>query len=209
MQTKLLIVDDHAILLDGMTKLFQDDEELQVVATLGKAADALRYLGSNAVDVVITDYTMPDMDGLSFVRSLRASGVQVKVIVLSMHLEVHLITEILRAGANAYVSKTETHEELRKAVHAVLQGEQYLSNSAERLMAENASRPEPARLLTDREMQVMKMIAQGSTNKEIAVALHISDRTVETHRKNILKKTNTHSVVSLINFARKNNLLPD
>lgn len=209
MQTKLLIVDDHAILLDGMTRLFQDDEELQVVATLGKAADALRYLGSNAVDVVITDYTMPDMDGLSFVRSLRASGAQVKVIVLSMHLEVHLITEILRAGANAYVSKTETHEELRKAVHAVLRGEQYLSHSAERLMAENAARPEPARLLTDREMQVMKMIAQGSTNKEIAVALHISDRTVETHRKNILKKTNTHSVVSLINFARKNNLLTD
>ena len=124
-----------------------------------------------------------------------------------MHDEVHLVKEILKTGVNGYVLKKDTQNELLQAIREVQAGKVFLSNDINKVLIVNLQNPDEGRLLTDREREILKLIAREFTNKQIAEALFISERTVETHRKNIFKKTGTNSLVGLIKFAYANNLI--
>jgi DNA-binding NarL/FixJ family response regulator len=207
MSVRLLLVDDHAILLDGIKNLLDKEEDVTVVGTADNAHKAIEFLKANDVDIVITDFHMPGMDGLSLVHTIKRMKPEVKTIVLSMHDESHLVKEILRAGINGYVLKKDTHRELLKAIRQVDAGNVYLSSDINKILITNLQNPDEGKLLTDREREIVKLIAKEYSNKDIAEALFISERTVETHRKNIFKKTGTNSLVGLIKFAYANNLI--
>lgn len=204
---KILLVDDHTILLDGIASLLSQEADLTVVGKAGSAEDALAFLKTNEADIVITDYHMPGMDGLSLLHTIKRLFPQTKIILLSMHDEVHLVKEILKAGVNGYVLKKDTHKELLSAIRDVKQGKVYLSSDVNKLLITNLNNPDEGKLLTDREREILKLIAKEYTNKNIAEELFISERTVETHRKNIFKKTGTNNLVGLIKFAYANNLI--
>jgi len=204
---KILLVDDHTILLDGVKSLLSQEDDLVVVGQAASAEEALEFLKRNEVDLIITDYSMPGMDGLSLLNTVKRVAPTTKIIILSMHDEVHLVKEILKAGVNGYVLKNDTHKELLNAIHDVRRGKVYLSSDVNKMLITNLNNPDEGRLLTDREREILKLIAKEYTNKDIAEELFISERTVETHRKNIFKKTGTNSLVGLIKFAYANNLI--
>jgi len=206
-KTRILLVDDHAILMDGIKSLLEIEDDLEIVAQKATAEAALQYLKTNEADILITDFNMPGMDGLALVNAVKRIQPHVKTIVLSMHDETHLVKEILRAGVNGYVLKKDTHRELLKAIHEVRKGNVYLSSDINKLLITNLQNPDEGRLLTDREREIVKLIAKEYSNKQIAEELFISERTVETHRKNIFRKTGTNSLVGLIKFAYANNLI--
>jgi two-component system, NarL family, nitrate/nitrite response regulator NarL len=207
MPMKILLVDDHAILLDGIKNLLEKEEGLVVAGLADSAEKALEFLRHNDVDIIVTDFNMPGLDGLSLVHTVKRIKPNVKTIILSMHDETHLVKEILRAGVNGYVLKKDTHRELMNAIEEVRHGRVYLSSDINKILISNLQNPEEGRLLTDREREILKLIAREYSNKQIAEELFISERTVETHRKNIFKKTGTSSLVGLIKFAYANNLI--
>ncbi|MGB4973237.1 MAG: response regulator transcription factor [Cyclobacteriaceae bacterium] len=203
---KILLVDDHTILSDGVKSLLEK-KDYEVVFQADSAERALDFLKKNEVDLMITDFNMPGMDGLSLIHLVKRINQNVKIIVLSMHDEVHLVKEILKAGVNGHVLKKDTQNELLQAIREVQAGKVFLSNDINRLLIVNLQNPDEGKLLTDREREILKLIAREFTNKQIAEELFISERTVETHRKNIFKKTATTSLVGLIKFAYANNLI--
>jgi len=204
---KVLLVDDHAIMLDGVKSLLGKEESLEVVGEANSAEQALELLRTTEVGLVITDFNLPGMDGLSLVRLVKKISPETKIIVLSMHDETHLVKEILREGVDGYVLKNDSHIELKQAIRYVQEGKIYLSSAVNRIIINSMNFPEEDRLLTDREREILKLIAKEFSNKEIAEQLFISERTVETHRKNIFRKTKTNSLVGLIKFAYANNLI--
>jgi len=204
---KVLLVDDHGILLDGVKSLLGKEESLEVVGEANSAEQALELLRTTEVGLVITDFNLPGMDGLSLVRLVKKISPETKIIVLSMHDETHLVKEILREGVDGYVLKNDSHIELKQAIRYVQEGKIYLSSAVNRIIINSMNFPEEDRLLTDREREILKLIAKEFSNKEIAEQLFISERTVETHRKNIFRKTKTNSLVGLIKFAYANNLI--
>lgn len=203
---KVLLVDDHAILSDGVKSLLEK-EDYEVVFQADSAERALEFLKGNGADLLITDFNMPGMDGLSLIHLVKRINQNIKIIVLSMHDEVHLVKEILKAGVNGYVLKKDTQNELLQAIREVQAGKVFLSNDINKMLIVNLQNPDEGKLLTDREREILKLIAREFINKQIAEELFISERTVETHRKNIFKKTGTNSLVGLIKFAYANNLI--
>ncbi len=147
------------------------------------------------------------MDGLSFIHLVKRLHAEMKIIVLSMHDEVHLVKEILKSGVNGYVLKSDTRVELLRAIQEVQAGKIFLSATINKLLIVNLQNPDEGKLLTDREREILKLIAREFSNKQMAEELFISERTVETHRKNIFRKTGTGSLVGLIKFAYANNLI--
>jgi DNA-binding NarL/FixJ family response regulator len=206
LRMKVLLVDDHAILSDGVKSLLEK-EDYEVVFQADSAERALEFLKGNVADLLITDFNMPGMDGLSLIHLVKRINQNIKIIVLSMHDEVHLVKEILKAGVNGYVLKKDTQNELLQAIREVQAGKVFLSNDINKMLIVNLQNPDEGKLLTDREREILKLIAREFTNKQIAEELFISERTVETHRKNIFKKTGTNSLVGLIKFAYANNLI--
>lgn len=204
---KILLVDDHAILSDGVKSLLEKEDDLQVIGQANSAEAALEFLKQQDADLVITDLSMPGMDGLSLLNTIKRITPHTKIILLSMHDEIHLVKEILKAGVNGYVLKKDTHRELLSAIHDVKQGKIYMSSDINKILINNLNHPDEVKLLTDREREIVKLIAKEYINKDIAEELFISERTVETHRKNIFKKTGTNSLVGLIKFAYANNLI--
>jgi DNA-binding NarL/FixJ family response regulator len=204
---RTVLVDDHAILLDGVKSLLDKEENIQIIGQFNSAEKALEFLKINDADLVITDFSMPGMDGLTMIHTLKRILPEIKVIILSMHDEIHLVKEILKSGVNGFVLKKDTNKELLDAVEDVREGKVFLSHDINKLLIANLHNPDENRLLTDREREILKLIAKEFSNKQIAETLFISERTVETHRKNIFRKTNTNSIVGLIKFAYANNLI--
>lgn len=204
---RVILVDDHPIMMDGVKSLLSGEEGIEVVFQADDGKKVFDFLLHGEADVVITDFNMPGMDGLSLIHAMKKLHPDMKIIVLSMHDEVHLVKEILRAGVQGYVVKKDTHKELIQAIREVKDGRIFLSNDINKLLMVNLQNPDEGRLLTDREREILKLIAKEYTNKDIAEELFISERTVETHRKNIFRKTGTTSLVGLIKFAYANNLV--
>ena len=204
---RIILVDDHTILLEGIKGMLEKEDDLNIVGAFSNAEQALEFIKSNDVELILTDFNMPGMDGLTFIHTIQRIKPQVKIIVLSMHDEVHLVKEILRTGVQGYILKKDTHLELLKAIHEVRNSRIFMSSDINKMLIVNLQNPEEGRLLTDREREILKLIAQEHSNKQIAEELFISERTVETHRKNIFRKTGTSSLVGLIKFAYANNLI--
>lgn len=204
---KVFLVDDHAILLDGVRSLLNATDEYEVAGSASTAEEALVYLQNNEVEILISDYSLPGMDGLGLVRVLQRIKPDLKIIIMSMHDESHLVKEILKEGIKGYLLKKDSTKELISALQQVRAGRVYLSNEINSLLIENLQNPDEGKLLTEREREILKLIAREYTNRDIAEELFISERTVETHRKNIFRKTKTSSLVGLIKFAYANNLI--
>lgn len=203
----IYLTDDHAILLGGLIKILSVEEDLEVVGSAGTVRKTLEDLTRLRVDILITDYNLPDDDGLALVRRVKVKYPEIKIIVLSMHDEAHLIKEILKEGVNGYILKKDSHEELVHAIRAVKNDKIYLSSDVNAMLMRGLNSQGEQRLLTDREREILKLIAKEYTNKQMAEELFISERTVETHRKNIFRKTGTNNLVGLIKFAYANNLI--
>lgn len=204
---KIVLVDDHSIMLDGLKRLIEEDDMLQVVGTAGTVEGGARLIGMEKPDLLITDYNLTDGDGLGLIHKAKRLHPDLKVIVLSMHDESHLVKEILKEGVNGYVLKKDSKEELLKAIYEVRGGKMFLSHDVNAMLVKSLYEPDEGKLLTAREREVLHLIAKEYTNRQIAEELFISERTVETHRKNIFRKTKTSSLVGLIKFAYANNLI--
>lgn len=204
---KIFLTDDHAVLIGGLAKIIETEHDLEVVGTAMDAQATMDALTNTKVDLLITDYNLPDEDGLSLVRKVRRKYPDIKILVLSMHDEAHLVKEILKEGINGYVMKKDSHKDLIDAIYAVKSGKTYLSSEVNAMLIRGLNGEEEQKLLTDREREILKLISKEFTNKQIAEELFISERTVETHRKNIFRKTGTNNLVGLIKFAYANNLI--
>lgn len=204
---KIFLTDDHAILLSGLIKILALEEDIEVVGSAKSLQETYDKLTRVTPDILITDYNLPDGDGLSLIRKVKRKYPSIKVIVLSMHDEAHLVQEVLKEGVFGYLLKKDSHTELINAVRAASKGQVYLSSDINKLLIQGLHGLNDQKLLTDREREVLTLIAQEMTNKQIAEELFISERTVETHRKNIFRKTQTHNLVGLIKYAYANNLI--
>jgi len=204
---KIFLTDDHEILLDGLKKIILDEDGLDVIGSAGTVQGTLDGLTQMDVDLLITDYNLPDDDGLVLVRRVKRKYPKIKILVLSMHDEGHLVKEILKEGINGYVLKKDSHNELVDAIYAIKNDKVYLSSDINTILLKGLHGEGEQKLLTDREREILKLISREFTNRTIAEELFISERTVETHRKNIFRKTGTNNMVGLIKYAYANNLI--
>lgn len=204
---KILLVDDHRILLDGLRFLLQSGEKEAEVSTASSVEEAWDMLRKDPPELVISDISVPKIGGIAFAKQVREHYPLIKVIFLSMHEQPHLVREALATGAEGYVLKKSAHEELLKAVEEVMGGALYFSNEIHKILVQRLRFPEDEKILSQREKEVLNLIFEELSNREIGEQLHISERTVETHRKNIYQKTKTNSLVGLLKFALENNLV--
>jgi two-component system, NarL family, nitrate/nitrite response regulator NarL len=204
---KILLVDDHVMLLEGINTLLERQPGIKIVAKAVGAEQAIALLKATSVDLIVTDLHMPGLDGLALFNHVKQNYPSIKTIVLSMHDEVHIVKELLRSGVNGYVLKKDTHTELLKAIEEVRNNKVYVSSEVNKVLVEDLQNESEKPLLTTRELEIVRLIVREFSNKQIAEQLFISERTVETHRKNILRKTRVGSVVGLIKYAYANKLV--
>lgn len=201
------LIDDHPILMKGLVSILESSGFVNIVGTGGSVKEALDLLEKQLPDILVCDYNLPDESGLSLIQRAKRLYPSLKIIVLSMHSEPYLVKEILKEGIQGYILKKDTQEELLTALDVVQAGRMYFSNEINAILMNALNEPSENKLLTPRELEILQLIAQECTNKEISERLFISERTVETHRKNIFRKTKTNSLVGLIKFAYANNLI--
>lgn len=210
---KVLLADDHTIVRKGLRSLLEDEADIEVVAEARDGLEAAEKAGQLRPDVVLMDITMPGFNGLEATQQIVREYPNVRVVVLTMHENDEYIQQALRAGAVGYVVKQAAVAELVAAVRAVHKGESYLSPAVSRKLVNwfvqhPAAPPGAAHdRLTSRERQVLSLIAQGSTTREVAGRLHISVKTVETHRMHIMDKLDLHTVADLTRYAMLNGLI--
>jgi two-component system nitrate/nitrite response regulator NarL len=204
---RLLLVDDHPIVLDGIKSHLCAQPEFEVVADASNGQDALRKAKLTLPDVVLMDISMPHMNGLEAMSHLRKQVPEAKVLVLTMHESKEYIAQIIRLGARGYLLKDCSPAELVQAIKAVHAGEVYFSPAVSRVLVEEMVDGKPAVAapvllpLTERERQVLSLIAEGLLNKQIADRLGIGVRTIETHRERIMRKLDIHTVAGLTKYA--------
>lgn len=211
---RLLIVDDHALLRAGLRALLAREPDLEVVGEADNGRDALGVAGSLSPDLVLMDITMPGTNGVDAIASLKRRYPAIRVLVLTIHDTHEYIQESLSAGADGYILKGASQDELRLAVRTVLQGKVYLTpDIAERIVSgylgggKSAAQPNSWNKLTQREREVLKLIAEGNSSKLIAEYLYLSVKTVEKHRSNLMNKLDIHNASRLTGFAIKQGLL--
>lgn len=209
---KILLVDDHQIIIDGLKSLLNNTDEIVVSGEANNGREALRILDLIGIDVVLMDIDMPILNGIDTLKEIRKKGLEVKVIILSMHNEAGMIKSLMNIGANGYLLKSSPQDEVINAIRKVASGQQYFStevtlsllNKTQNISADSSPQIE---LLTDRETEIVQLIAEGFSNKEIGNKLFISHRTVDTHRTNIMKKLNVSNIAGLISYAIKNGIV--
>lgn len=204
---KILLADDHLVLLDGLKSLLEKEADLEIVGQASSVAETLEKLAILQPDILISDYSLPDGDGLDIINIMKKKYPKMKIIMLSMHEEGHLVKEMIKAGVDGYVLKKDSHSDLKDAIKAVKNNKTYFSSDINKILVMGLHGREEQQLLSEREREILKLISQEMTNREIAEALFISERTVETHRKNIFRKTGTNNIVGLIKYAFENNLI--
>ena len=208
----VFLVDDHDILLDGIAAILKESasELITVVGRANTAEMAEQYIKANKPDVVITDISMPGRSGAELTILLKKKYSELKIIALSMHSEANYITAMLNAGASGYLLKTVKNDELITAICAIHKGETYIQQSLARGFTNHqhhSNTSEKAKMLSPREIEIIKLIAQDMTTADISKKLYLSVYTVETHRKNIWRKTGVKSLMGLINYAKANEIL--
>ena len=207
---RILVGDDHGIVRAGIKLLLERQPDIEVVAEATDGVQAVEQALAVRPDLCILDVGMPRMTGLQAAREIRAHLPDAKVLILSMHDDEHYLFEALKAGASGYVLKREADQDLVGAIRAVGGGEAFLTNAAERSIIrgwmEDGSEG-PAIPLTPREEEVVKLIAEAYTNSQIAQILHLAEKTVESHRANLLRKLGMRDRVQLVRYAIRRGLV--
>ena len=211
MATRILIADDHGIVRSGLRLLLDRQPDMRVVAEASDGAEAVELALRERPDLCILDVGMPVLTGLQATREIKSHAPDVTVLMLSMHSDERYLFEALKAGASGYVLKAEADQALVAAARAVGRGEAFLTNAAERSLIrdwmngdESAGPREP---LTPREQEVVKLIAEAHTNTQIAEILHLAEKTVESHRANVLRKLGMRDRVELVRYAIRRGLV--
>lgn len=214
-QITVLLADDHAVLRAGLRMLLENQPDMTVIGEAGDGAMALRLTRELAPRVLLLDVSMPGMDGLQALRAIRAAAPECRVLLLTMHEEEAILRQALQAGAAGFVLKKSAENELLAAIRAVARGEAFVDPGMTKVMIEgylglppasDAAEPE-VESLTPREIEVLRLVAAGYANREVAEKLVISVRTVETHKARIAERLGVKSRVEWLRYARKNGWL--
>ena len=207
-KAKVLLVDDHVVVRQGLKALFADEPDIEVVGEASNGREALERLSDLEPDVVLMDISMPGLNGIEATRQIQQHHPETKVVVLSMHANEEYVFQVLQAGASGYVLKQSDSMEVLTAIRAAVAGGSFLSPPISRTVIDDYVRRAEARgqggepdLLTSREREVLQLLAEGRSNREIAAELSISIKTVETHRSNMMNKLDLSSKTELIKYA--------
>ncbi len=213
---RLVVADDHAIVRAGVRALLAGEEDMRIVAEAGDGFAAVAAVIEHGPDVLLIDLSMPGCNGVEAISRVRGPGMtataaRTRVLVLSMHGAPEYVRPALRAGADGYVVKGSGLDDLVRAIRVVAGGARFLGREAQRLVAADAleplAGPDELLRLTPREREVVQLVAEGRTNKEIGALLHLSPKTVDTHRTNLMRKLDLHDVQSLTRFALRHRLI--
>jgi DNA-binding NarL/FixJ family response regulator len=199
----ILLADDHAVVRQGFKMILAAQADMEIVGEAGNGREALDLAGQLQPDVIVMDVAMPELNGIEATRRIADVSPRSRVLALSMHKDSVYVREILRAGARGYLLKDSIASDLLAAVRAIARGEGYLSPGVSDAVLNDYRRhvTDPIDLLSSREREVLQMIAEGKTNKDIATVLNLSVYTVDAHRGHIMEKLNLHSVTDLVRFA--------
>jgi two-component system response regulator NreC len=206
---RVLLADDHAVVRKGFRMILAAQPDMEIVGEAGNGREAVELAQSIHPDVVVMDVAMPELNGIEATRRLADLCPQTRVLALSMHKDSVYVREILRAGARGYLLKDSLDSDLLAAVRAVSRGDGYLSPAVSEAVLSDYRRQvtDPLDLLTSREREVLQMIAEGKTNKEIAALLNLSVYTVDAHRGRIMEKLNLHTTGELVRFAMRKGII--
>lgn len=212
MNYNLIIADDHKMFIDGLISILNDAPEFSVILTAKNGAQVEKYLSINGADnihLLITDLTMPEMDGIELNKIVKSKYPSLKTLVVSMHIDGMMIDKLIKNNVDGYVPKNAEKEELLTAIRSIIKGEKYFSPEIKKAytdaMFENKKMEEIS--LTDREKEVLKLIAEENTTQEIADKLFLSKHTIESYRKNLISKLNVKNLAGLTKHALKMGLL--
>ncbi|SPF80700.1 response regulator transcription factor [Pseudoprimorskyibacter insulae] len=203
-RTRVVVVDDHPMVAEGIEAILESYDDIEVIATLSDGKQVIDQISTLSPDVILMDLNMPGVSGLSATEIILEKRPDTRILVLSMHDSPEYITTALSHGARGYVLKDVPTEEIKEAIDCVMRGERYLCTGAEGALAPQGDGREQ---LTNREQTILLQLAQGKSNKEVAQALDISVRTVETHRKNIKRKLGISSTAGLTRYALEHGVL--
>jgi len=207
---KILLADDHEIVHDGIRMLLRNHPQFEIIEAVFNGKEALNYLANQPIDILISDVSMPKMDGIQLTSEVKKIHPEVKVLVLTVHKEEEIIRKLLTAEADGYLLKNTGTKELVEALTQLAQGDTYYAQEIVKLLMKDL-KPEKAEKkaaeLSSRELEILQLVSDEHTTKVIAEKLFISPMTVDTHRKNILKKTNQKTNIGLIKYAILNQLV--
>lgn len=211
---RILLADDHTVVRDGLRALLEKQPDMTVVGEAADGRDSVRLAEEESPDVVVMDIAMPNMNGIEATRRILASKPECAVVILSMHQDESYVLRSLKAGAKGYLLKDSLRSDVIDAIRTVAQGRSFLTRKVSRILQEDYVREmerhgieDSYDLLTDREREILQLVAEGRTNKEVAGLLNISLTTVETHRTHILQKLGLHSIPELILYAVRKGII--
>jgi two-component system, NarL family, response regulator NreC len=214
MSIRVFIADDHAVFRSGLRALLEKESDIEVVGETGDGFDTIRGVTETNLDVLILDLTMPGLPGSQVAKAVLKEKPQLAIVVLTMHQDEYYLQELFRLGVRAYVLKKSTGTDVVQAIRAAHKGEQYIDPALAGLVISSYVGRQPKKpktdrldLMTPRELEVLALLAYGHTNAEIADKLCISERTVESHRNNIMSKLELKSRAELVRFAIENDIL--
>lgn len=208
-KTRILLADDHSIVRQGFRMILSAQPDMEVIGEASNGREAVEQSAALQPDVIVMDVSMPELNGIEATRRIAETTPRARVLALSMHRDSVYVREILRAGARGYLLKDAQESDFLAAVRAIAKGDGYLSPAVSDAVLSDYRKhvTDPIDLLTSREREVLQMIAEGKTNKEIASILNLSVYTVEAHRGRIMEKLNLHSTGELVRFAIRNGLI--
>lgn len=204
---RIFIVDDHQMVIDGLNLMLEGKMDFKVVGESTQPLMVLKLLENTPIDILMTDVSMPNMTGVELTRAVKNKFPDIKILALSMFGESQIIAEMIDAGISGYILKNAGKKELIEALTKIAEGQNYFSQEITLQLMKSFKRNQEEIKLTDREIEIIRMIEKEMTTRAIADILFISERTVETHRKNILHKTNTQSVVGLLKYAYERKII--
>jgi len=209
---RVLIADDHAIVRTGLRALLNSEPTMKLVGEATGGYEAIELAGKSNADILVLDISMPDLDGISVTKKIKSQFPDLRILILTVHEDEALLREAIRVGAAGYVLKRAAETELISAIRAIMGGVLYVDPSMVRVLLSDeikptATLPESVEPLTHREKEILKLIAQGYTNRQTAEELNISTRTVEGHRANLVAKLGLRSRVELVRYAREQGLI--
>lgn len=210
---KIVLLDDHQMFRDGVKAVLGDEAHIELIGETGSGKELFELLAQIEPDLVITDISLPDISGIEVASRIVKLYPNVKVLMLSMHTNEEFIVKALEAGAHGYLPKDTSMEELLEAINTIYLGENYFNKDISNVIlkglinkSKSNSAEEKAEALTRREKEIVKLVVEGLSNKEIAEKLYISIRTVDSHKTNILQKLNLKSTVELVKYAIRNKM---
>ncbi|MFH5833547.1 response regulator [Halalkalibaculum sp. DA3122] len=213
-QIDVVVADDHEILRFGVTKYLASAEDINIVGEASTGDECIKLFREHSADVCVLDISMPEKDGIETAKELRNIDSEVKILILSMHIDKDILDKVLEADINGYLLKNAEKSDLLQAIRSVMKGQQVFSDPISKLITNsylNKPNEQPQELdinITKREHEILTLIVEGYTSQEIADQLYISPRTVDTHRFNLMQKLEIKNTAGLVRFALQNNLVP-